>query len=56
MCTLTCEGLAALRRGLCKPRGGSMEIEMLEKRRGEGRRQVIDAVKEEKVSDTWWET
>jgi len=33
-----------------------MEIEMLEKRRGEGRRQVIDAVKEEKVSDTWWET
>ena len=33
-----------------------MEIEMREKRRGEGRRQVIDAVEEEKVSDTWWET
>ena len=33
-----------------------MEIEALEKRGGEGRRQVIDAAKEERVSDTWWET
>ena len=41
--------MAALRRGLCKSRGGSMEIEMLEKRGGEGRRQVIDAAKEERV-------
>ena len=56
MCTVTCEGVAALRRGLCKPRGGSMEIEALEKRGGEGRRQVIDAAKEERVSDAWWET
>lgn len=45
-----------MRRGLCKPRGGSLEIEALEKRGGEGRRQVIDAAKEERVSDTWWET